>query len=146
MRARQKHEFKLEVRENRGAPASYDELWAAGSWWGSPGRWPAAADASAAGGGAPVRLAEPRHRRALLEDELPTDLSPDLVRIAQSYRAWARMGSAATASWLARTFEMVVADPEAEARGERHVAALRGQAQRVRELQDRCWQERGEKR
>lgn len=80
----------------------------------------------------------PRHRRALLDDEFPAGLAPELERTALAYR---REGGGAAASWIAQRFAAGVTDPDAEERRERHSARLRAQDRRARGLQERLARE-----
>ena len=80
----------------------------------------------------------PRHREALLRDELPADLAPELRKLAEGYR---REGGGAAAAWIAQRFAAGVTDPDAEERRERHSARLRAQDRRARGLQEPLAQE-----
>ncbi len=75
----------------------------------------------------------PRHRRALLEDELPEDLPSELRTLAEAYRHKHSVNGPAAAAWLLQRFASLVEDPERKARRLEHVARLRAQARRRRE-------------
>ena len=79
----------------------------------------------------------PRHRRALLEDELPAGLVPELASLVEAYRREARSHGPAAASWLAQRFAALVEDPERDRRVREHVERLREQSRRARERSDR---------
>ena len=76
----------------------------------------------------------PRHRRALLEDDLPDSLTPLQRQLAEAYRHGA---GAPAASWVARRFAVAVEDPDRERRAEAHVERLREQARQARDRADR---------
>jgi hypothetical protein len=74
----------------------------------------------------------PRHRRALLEDELP-EMPATMVELAEAYRRTAGTQGAAAASWLAQRFAHLAADPDWEAWVEASNERLRVQARERRE-------------
>ena len=79
----------------------------------------------------------PRHRRALLEDELPAGMVPELRELAEAYRREAGSHGPAAASWIAQQFAALVKDPERDRRVREHVERLREQSRRARERSDR---------
>ena len=84
----------------------------------------------------------PRHRRALLEDELPEGMVPEVASLAEAYRREAGSHGPAAASWLAQQFAAVVEDPEREARRREHVERLRESSRQWRERSERLRRER----